>query len=327
MLQSKKNKSKPWWIALKLLIALAALWFIYVRVIEKENASDWWTGAGKSLRDTDHIGWFLLVLLLMFLNWSIEALKWKMIMKKLESISFFRSLEAVFSGITISFFTPNRIGEYAGRVFHLEKADRIEATLLTVLENFSQLVITLVFGAIASIFYLQSYSVIPAYLENAIIALLIAVSVGAVLFFFNASLLETVFRKLKLPESWKSYLKVFSLYSSTELFRVLLLAMLRYIIFSGQFYILLWIFGLDLLYSDAMILIAVTYLVMSVVPTFALTELGVRGAVATFFFSSVTENLPGVINASFSLWLINLAAPALLGIFFVFEFKFARRKA
>lgn len=314
-------------MAVKLLIALAALWFIYVRVIEKENAGDWWTGAGKSLRDSDHFGWFLLVLLLMFVNWSIEAFKWKLIMQRLERISFIRSLEAIFSGITISFFTPNRIGEYAGRVFHLEKADRIEATLLTVLENFSQLVITLIVGAIASVLYLQVYSTIPAYLENAIIALLMTVSTGALLFYFNASFLEAVFRKLKLPESWKSYLKVFSLYSNTELIRVLLLALLRYIVFSGQFYILLWIFGIDLSYSAAMTLIAVTYLVMSVFPTFALTELGVRGAVATFFFASVTDNLSGVINASFSLWLINLAAPALLGIFFVFEFKFARRKA
>lgn len=326
MLQSKKNKSKPLWIALKLLIAAAALGFIYVRVIEKENANDWWTGAGKSLRDADHIGWFLLVLILMFLNWSIEALKWKMIMKKLETISFWRSLEAIFSGITISFFTPNRIGEYAGRVFHLEKADRIEATLLTVLENFSQLIVTLVFGALASVVYMELYSAIPPHFENAIIVLLMAIAVVALLIFFNASLLETVFRKLKLPDNWKNYLKVFSIYSNSDLLKVLMLAMLRYIIFSGQFYILLWIFGVELSYTAAMILIAVTYLVMSVVPTFALTELGVRGAVATFFFSAVTGNLPGVINASFSLWLVNLAAPALLGIFFVFEFKFARRK-
>ena len=326
MLQSKKNKSNPLWTVLKLLIAVAALWFIYVRVIQKENTEDWWTGAGKSLREADNVGWFVFVLILMFLNWSIEAIKWKLVMQRLEIVSFWRALEAIFSGITISFFTPNRIGEYAGWVFHLEKADRIEATLLTVLENFSQLIVTLVFGAIASILYMHFYSNIPAYLENAIVVLLLAVTTGAILFYFNVALVETVFRKLKLPESWKKYLHVFSYYSNRDLAKLLSLAMLRYIIFSGQFYILLSIFGVELPYLSAMILIAVSYLVMSVVPTFALTELGVRGAVATFFFSAVTGNLPGVINASFSLWLVNLAFPALLGIFFVFEFKFARKE-
>ncbi len=325
MLQSKKNNSKPLWIGLKLLIAAAALWFIYKRVFEKENTGDWWAGAGLALREKNHLWWFLGIILLMFLNWSLEAIKWKLVMRRLENISFWRSLEAIFSGITISFFTPNRIGEYAGRVFLLEKADRIEATLVTVLENFSQLIITLVLGSLACLAYLYLYSSMPVYLESAIAVLLLALSLAVLLFYFNISLLESICKKLKLPLSWNHYFTVFTFYSNKELFRLLLLAFLRYLVFSFQFFILLRIFGLALPYSTAMILIGASYLVMSMVPTFALTELGVRGAVATFFFSAVTGNLPGVINASFCLWLVNLALPAIAGIFFVFQFKFGRR--
>ena len=36
-----------------------------------------------------------------------------------------KSLMAVFSGITISIFTPNRIGEYFGRVFILKKKEKV----------------------------------------------------------------------------------------------------------------------------------------------------------------------------------------------------------
>lgn len=326
MRQSNKNKFKPLWVGLKLIIAVLALCFIYFRVIERENAEDWWTGAGKALREGKNIYWLILVFALMLLNWSIEAVKWKIVLARLEIISFWRSLEAIFSGISISFFTPNRIGEYAGRVFHLQKADRIEATLVTVMENFSQLIVTLIFGSLASLIYLELYSAVPHYLENAIIVLLFAVTAAAILFYFNISVLETIFKKFHLPDTWNKYFHVFTYYSNNELFRLIVLSMIRYLVFSMQFFILLRIFSVELNYTIAMVLIAVTYLVMSVVPTFALTELGVRGAIATFFFSSVTGNLPGVINASFGLWLINLALPAVLGSFFVFEFKFARRK-
>ncbi len=326
MLQSKKNKSNPLWIGLKLLIAVLAFWFIYKRVFVKENTEDWWVGAGMTLREGDNFWWFILVMLMMFINWSIEAVKWQFVMRRLESISFLRSLEAVFSGITISFFTPNRIGEYAGRVFLLREANRIEATFVTVLETFSQLIITLIFGSLASIIYLQLYSTIPEYLENAIIVLLLTVTAGSLLFFFNIALTQSLFRKLRFSENWNRYLKVFSSFPNKDLWRLLLLSLFRYLVFSGQFYILLKLFGVELTYPTALMLIAVTYLVMSVVPTFALTELGVRGAIATFFFSQATGNLQGVINASFCLWLLNLALPALLGIFFVFEFKFGRRK-
>lgn len=325
MLQSKKNKSNPLWIALKLLIAALALWFIYKRVFEKENAEDWWAGAGAVLREPANQLYFIVVIALMIFNWTIEAIKWRFAMRRLEELSLWKSLEAIFSGITVSFFTPNRIGEYAGRVFILQKADRIEATLATVIENFSQLIVTLVFGAVASVVYLNLYLNVPDHIEIAIMVLLITVATGSLFLFFNIAIVESVFKKLRLPEKWNKYFKVFSIYPNRDLLYLLVLAMFRYLVFSGQFYILLDIFGVQLAYPTALMFISVTYLVMSVVPTFALTELGVRGAIATYFFAAVTNNLTGVVNASFSLWLINLAFPALLGIFFVFEFKFARK--
>lgn len=326
MLQSKKNNSKALWIGLKLLIAFVALWFIYKRVVEKENTEDWWQEARIVISSGANIYCFLLVFLLMLMNWAVEAIKWRSVIQRLESITFWRALEAVFSGITISLFTPNRIGEYAGRVFHLETADRIEATLVTVLENFSQLVITLVFGSVATIFYLHLYSDIPAYLENALMTLALMVASSSLLFYYNVSLVEVIVRKFRKSGPWDKYFAVFSSFSNSQLTKLLALASIRYLIFSYQFYILLLLFGVAVPYLTAMVLIAVTYLLMSIVPTFALTELGVRGAIATFFFVNVTGNLQGVINASFSLWLINLAIPALLGVFFVFEFKFVRRK-
>jgi len=87
---------------------------------------------------------------------------------------------------------------------------------------------------------------------------------------------------------------VFSYYSYRELISVILLASIRYFIFTAQFYLLLILFDVPVSYSMAMILVSMTFFVMAVVPTIALTEIGVRGAVATFFFGLVTTRLPAV---------------------------------
>lgn len=58
---------------------------------------------------------------------------------------------------------------------------------------------------------------------------------------------------------------------------------------------------------------------MAVIPTLALTEIGVRGSVALFFLGLVSTNSIGIVTATFTLWIINLALPALIGSFFVFS--------
>ena len=51
---------------------------------------------------------------------------------------------------------------------------------------------------------------------------------------------------------------------------------------------------------------ALTFLSMSIIPTIALTEIGVRGSVAIYFFGFLSENVVGIMTASFTLWIINL---------------------
>ena len=159
---------------------------------------------------------------------------------KIESITTGRSLEAVFSGITISFFTPNRIGEYAGRVFHLPQGKRMQATFITVIENSSQLLITILTGSIACIIYLKSYLHLTSWMYMFSCFMLILFCVFCLILFFNLDLFEKIFTRFKLSEYWRKIAHVFSLYSMKELIKVLFLALIRYIIFSFQFYIFFW---------------------------------------------------------------------------------------
>jgi len=84
-----------------------------------------------------------------------------------------------------------------------------------------------------------------------------------------------------------------------------------------------------------LMIIAVVFFIMTAIPTVTLAELGVRGSVSLYFiglyferFSDLTEKINlGILSASSSLWLVNLAIPAILGTFFVYRLRFFRRRA
>ncbi len=326
MLQSKKNKSGKLWLVIKIILALCALWFIYQKVFRHESSKDYFIQLKIAFEQPGLNFLFFVVLFLMILNWTTEALKWQFMINKIERIGIRRSLEAVFSGLTVSFFTPNRIGEYAGRVFHLKEGKRMQATFITIIENSSQLLITLLIGSLACMIYMDEYLELNFWIFILIRFMLIAFCIFCLIFFYNLDLFEKFFQRFRLTEYWRQIFHVFSLYSSKELTKVLLLSLIRYLIFSTQFYILLQIYGSDFPFTKSLLMIAMTFFVMAVVPTFSFAELGIRGAVSAYFFGKLSIDVLPVLNATFSLWFINLVIPALAGAFFIFHFRLEKNE-
>ena len=118
---------------------------------------------------------------------------------------------------------------------------------------------------------------------------------------------------------------MFTFYNSADLLEVLLYSVARYIVFTTQFFILLQVFEVYVSYIDAFILTTTMLFVISIIPTIAITEIGVRGSVALFLFSLVSANIVGILSATFVMWVINLLLPALIGTVFIFTLKFFRK--
>ena len=155
--------------------------------------------------------------------------------------------------------------------------------------------------------------------------LLILLNVLLVTLFLNASVFSVVLSKIKFLRKFKKYNEVFSFYNSSELLEILLYSVGRYIVFTTQFFILLQVFDVQIGYVDAMILITTMLLVISIIPTIAITEIGIRGSVALFLFGLVSVNAIGILSATFVMWIINLLLPALIGTIFIFSLKFFRK--
>lgn len=314
-------------IAIRWIVAVMAVAFIVRQIQLKDRSHDIFDD--MALLTT----WAALPLLIgqligMLINWGLEAYKWEVLIKGRENVPFIRSLKAIFSGLTIAVCTPNRMGEYAGRVFHLQKADHIDGVLLTLVGSYAQLLVTIIAGLLASIFYLPKFvgfGPLHPYRFWLTGVLVVALCIFLVILYLNSRLLTTVIEHLPLSKKLKKYGEVFSLHTKPELFRVLLASAGRYVIFSAQFLALLWFFKVQIDVANGLIMIALSYFVMSIIPTIAITELGIRGAVSIYFFGQLSPNVEGIISASSMLWLINLVLPALLGVLFIFEMKFFRK--
>jgi len=314
-------------LLLKICIVVFSLAYIYNRIFLKEDIASVLSYYRGVIQIENNKVMLLLVVLLMLFNWSIESEKWRFLIKKIEKISFLKSLIAIFTGVTVSIFTPNRIGEYAGRVFFLKKADRIKAIIITLISSAGQLLITAVVGTTCLLPYMFRLFQNEFYMAWICATIIIVFNVFYLLIFIHTHKLMTVFYKIKRLSKIKSYLKVMSYYSSRELTAVLLLSALRYLIFTIQFLLLLKILNVQVPLFLAIESVGLIFLSLAIIPTFALVEIGVRGSVAIYFLSKFSSNELGIMTASFTLWFINLVVPALLGCVFVFGVKNIRKNS
>ena len=324
------QRKKTIGIIIKIGVVFFALFFLYEQLTSKTSFSEFNVNhIFQQLKQ--NVSLIILVIFMMFLNWFLESLKWRFLISSIEKISIMRSIRAVFSGITVSTFTPNRIGEYAGRVFCLEKADRIQGVLITIIGSMAQLVVTIIFGLTGILLLPNLMPEFELLLSDFVFAypimlfIIILLNVLLVTLFLNASVFSVVLSKIKLLKSFAKYNEVFAFYNYSDLLEVLLYSIARYVVFTTQFFILLQVFDIDVSYVDSMIFISTMLFIVYIIPSIAITEIGVRGSVALFLFSLVSGNTIGILSSTFVMWVINLLLPAMLGTIFIFTLKFFRK--
>jgi len=318
-------------ILIKIVIVFFSFFFIYNELLYNDNLGNIRFDSILTVLKENYFT-ISVVVFMMFINWLVESLKWRFMISKIEDISIFTSLRAIFSGITVSSFTPNRVGEYGGRVFCLEKSDRIQAVFITVLCSMAQLLTTILFGSISFFIlhenFLQDNSMLLFFnieISSFSFLLLLFFNFLFLFFYFNASLLVKYISKYKYFKFLDKYINVISLYTRKELMIALLYSVLRYLIFSSQFLILLHVFEVDINFFQSILSVMLVFFFITLTPTITIAEIGVRGSVALLVFMKFSSNVIGILSSTFLLWVINLIIPAIIGSFFIFSLKFFRK--
>ncbi len=298
---------------LKIAVFLLSCWYIWYHINSRISLLDDSEKLLERFRDRDALFRISIAVILMFLNWTIEALKWKNLVNVLCDFSFVKSLRSVFTGITVSFYTPNRIGEFAGKVMHLEPEYRAKGCLLSFIGSSSQLLVTLQLGLIAVLLNMGTWFGSWMINRDVFLALLSLLVVLMTFGWFRISWLSPLLLRLKLNAKMQSQMEVFSEFHTRQLLTVYGFSLLRYVVFSLQQFLLLQAFGVNIDLLNCLQLTAISFLLITIIPSIALGELGIRGGVNIAVFGMMVNNTFGILAATFMLWLINLAIPALFG--------------
>lgn len=263
-----------------------------------------------------------LVLLMMLVNWSIEAVKWKRLIGAIERISLWLAIESVFCGLTWAVFTPNRLGEYGGRVFFLSPKRRIVGIVAMAVGNIGQLVLTSVLGAIAVCIFIYRFIPLDIRLFMAVCTAASLFCLFFLVFYFNIKWLNRILLSMKFTRKYGKFYAILARYKTRELFNLILFSLVRYAISSTQYLIMFaWLIP-DINYLDVLMIVSVQFLVQSSLPSLGLVDIGVRSVTAVTLFKYVTDQNAAIVACTASIWLVNIIIPAILGSYFVFKLNF-----
>jgi hypothetical protein len=305
------------WIILPCL-AVYLLYSIYNQIINKPQA---WEQLAQSIKQQ---GWLLpiIIVLLMPLNWLIEIIKWKNIIKPLHPVSFTNATKAVLSGIAISVNTPNRVGEFGGRLLYLPVGKRMQSIPISITASISQLLVTLVCGTVCLAlahffnmlgnFYTQQNQAI---LKTILLYTSTLVTMVVALFYFRLPFLLSILQRLPFVKNHAYVFTQAEKLPTIILTKTFVLALLRYCTFVLQYILMLKLFGIQAPWQSLLLLTAIYYLIMAILPTITLLELGLRGQAALLVFDAFAQSQAAVIAATASIYILNLLFPALLGTF------------
>jgi hypothetical protein len=315
-----KKYKQFFFLLIKLAIVIGALYFLFWQLATNELLTFTQLKQQLSVLFSKNVWLILLLLLFTDANWLLEIFKWKSLASFEKKITFFEAYEQCFTSLTASIITPNRIGEYGAKALYFERKQRKKVMVLNLVGNLSQLTVTLFFGIFGMYFLISNFEIglftfnisnFLLFLNILLILYLIGKNLGITKNL--TALTHKIFRYLKeLP--LKIHLKTMA-YS-----------LLRYLVFSHQFYFLLRLFEVETDYFTLINQIFCTYFLASVIPSLAIFDWAIKGSVAVVIFGFIGVNPLTIVTVTTFMWLLNFAIPALFGSIFVLNFKMVAEK-
>jgi hypothetical protein len=268
-----------------------------------------------------HFGWLLAILILLPFNWLLEASKWRMLTTKIQKISLKQAIEAVLAGISTGFFTPNRVGEFAGRLFYLNPDNRKAGVTLSAVNSLTQNLVMVLCGIPACILFFCH----KGNANQSGLVWFVTWIIGCVaLIIFIYSSLTQISKKVassRYADKIMPFITCLSDFSTAHLFKIMLVSLLRYVVFSIQFGFMLYFFDINLSLTEALISIPTTYLFVTFTPAFAFSEVAIRSSYAVLVIGTYSGQVAGIALAGLCIWLVNFALPMLVGSVILFRQK------
>jgi hypothetical protein len=304
------HKAKQFLVLLvKLLIVGGAFYFIYNQLANNDKLD--WQKFITLFRKNQSVPGIAFILLLSVLNRYFEILKWQNLATVIHKISLKEATKQVLAALTAGIFTPNGVGEYAGKALYYPKSDAKKVVFLNLICNGIQMILTVIFGIFGLLYFNAKFNVITT-------------KTVAILFggFLLILILLFCVKKIKI----KGYSIEKLIHKINDIPKAvhqknIFLGICRYLVFSHQYYFLFLAFDVDLPYLTLMAAVTSVYFLASSLPTFQFLDFAVKGSVAIYFFGVLGVNEWIVVFISTLMWFLNVVLPVILGSYYVLNFK------
>lgn len=304
------HKAKQFLVLLiKLLVVGGAFYFIYNQLANNDKLD--WDKFRNLMLEKQSFANITFILFLTFLNRFLEILKWQNLVEVIRKIKLGEASKQVLGALTAGLFTPNGIGEYAGKALFFEKSQAKKIVFLNLICNGIQMILTIVFGIFGLLYFNAKFEIITTTMVGILFGIL---TIVVLILFFTKKISIKGYSVEKLIHKINEIPKRIHQ-------KNILLAIGRYLVFSHQYYFLFLIFDVEIPYFLLMAAITSVYFLASSLPTFQFLDFAVKGSVAVYFFGLLGVNEWIVVFISTLMWFLNVVIPVVIGSYFVLNFK------
>lgn len=293
----------------KWLVMLTAYGFLIYKLANIE----YWNELKKTFQEISpgRLILLMIVVLLMPLNWFLEAVKWQRLTEKSVVLSLKTSLKSVLAGLSTGYITPNRIGDFAGRVLFLPKIHQLSGVVLSIVNSLTQNIVITVFGLTGAVVYFMNFRS-ESNFSNFLIWIGASFGASLLLYFTFPKLIQRI-KTGKWSLKFQEIIKSMSGFDLWDLLVIILISTLRYLVFCSQYYLLLCFFEIEVPLQQAVFAVPAMYLLVTFTPSLAASEPAIRGSYAVLIFSVFSTNFIGIMLTGILIWLINFVVPMVAG--------------
>lgn len=304
---------------LKGTIAALLLFTIYEQAFGEEGGLGAARRAVEALPGMENWPWLAVAFLLLPVNWSLETQKWRYLLFPFYRLSFGRAFSGIMAGVSLSLFTPNRVGEYGGRLLAVPSRYNGHAVVSALVGNLAQLLVLIGAGLVGALYVGGLYFREMRLLFDSFWWLAMALLILIYLLFFNIRWLGAAAGALPLPRKALRLVLMLNRYRPRRLGVALGLAAMRYGVYCFQYFCLLAFFGAAPPIGAALAGIATIFLIQASIPLPPALGLLARGEAALLALGPHGGQEVAILAATFALFIINLCLPALVGMAAIFK--------
>lgn len=303
-----------WWSLVGSLFIIVLAFGAYGYIISCLVSFQYWD---QLLTSVAYSSSSILIILVLVLFWGInlfaETKKWQTLLLPYCSLSVVSAFRQVLAGTVTAVGSPARIAEMGGRMALLAPQYRVNAAIMTSIGGLMQNLIILIGGAIVLIL---PRSPLLHFIQTSDYAL--HEYLGLLMLVFGV--LFTIAYKF-----WGNKMRLYLATLTKLSFRVVLMSffwtIIRYLVYNVQLYFWMSFLGISLSIESFFYYSPLYYMLITIIPSYILIDMGIRGTVALLLFASIGISEPLIVGAIFAQWFSNVVFPTLWGTVILLRYK------